>query len=192
MQRQSLFICLGLTALTSLASVTVSLSPSFSQSTASESQPNKVTFFCREIMDEASGGKIPTTVAWVPERKAHVHFIGWKSEYFNKNGWTPAERCQKVTQKFQSSYEQGRLNFLSDGKVNGYLVICGLANQGETCNNNNQLFTLKSGSNAEQALQRLTDIAEGKSSDPLLQSSGGQMYISVQDLLKKSPIINTK
>ncbi|NJR73695.1 MAG: hypothetical protein HC773_08450 [Scytonema sp. CRU_2_7] len=184
MQQQSFFIGLGLTALTSLASITVSLSPSFSQSTASESQPNKVTFFCRQIMDEASGEKIPATVAWVPERKGHVRFIGWKSEYFNKGGWTPAKRCQKVTQKFQDFYEHGRLNYLSNGKVNGYLVICSLVNQGETCNGNNQLFTLKSGSNPEQALQRLTDIAEGKSSEVLLQKSGEQMYISVQDFLK--------
>ncbi|MHC5916983.1 MAG: COP23 domain-containing protein [Nostoc sp.] len=71
-------------------------------------------------------------------------------------------------------------------------MICGLANQGETCNGNNQLFTIKSGSNPEQVLQRLTDITEGKSAGPLYQSSGEQLYIPVQDFLNKSPLINSK
>ncbi|MEH1931679.1 tetratricopeptide repeat protein [Nostoc sp.] len=43
MKRQSFFIGLGLTALTSLASLSVSIYPGFGQSTTSESQPNKVT-----------------------------------------------------------------------------------------------------------------------------------------------------
>lgn len=190
MQNKSFFITLGLTALTSLASLSVNLSPSLSQSTASESQPNKVTFFCREKFDTASGEKIPATVAWVPERKGHVYVIGWKSEYFNKGGWTPQERCQQVTKKFQEAYEQGRLNYLSSGKNQGYPIICGLANQGESCNGNNQLFTVKSGSNPEQVLQRLSDSFEGNASEPILQSSGEQIYIDVQKIFSKSPLIN--
>lgn len=192
MQQQSFFIGLGLTALTSLASLSVSLSASFGQSTTSESQPNKVTFFCRQIIDKASGENIPATVAWIPERQGHIRFIGWKSEYFNKSGWTPEERCQKVTAKFQESYDQGRLNYLSYGTTNGYPIICGLANQGETCNSSNQLFTIKSGSNPELILLRLTDISEGKSSVEILQSSGEQMYLAVQDFFNKTPLISTK
>lgn len=192
MQNKSFFISLGLTALTSLVSVVVSLSPSFSQSTTAESQPDKVTFFCRESFDKASGERIPVTVAWVPERKGHVYFIGWKSEYFNQGGWTPAERCQKVTQKFQEFYEQGRLNHLTSGKSNGYPIICGVINQGEICNANNQLFTVKSGSKPEEVIQRLMDISEGKSAEPLLQSSGEQLYIPVQNFLNKSPLLDSK
>ena len=189
MQNKSFFI-IGLTALTSLASLSINLSPSLSQSTSSESQPNKLTFFCREKFDTASGEKIPVTVAWIPERKGHVYVIGWKSEYFNKGGWTPQERCQKVTKKFQEAYEQEHLNYLSSGKNLGYPIICGLANQGESCNGNNQLFTVKSGSNPEQVLQRLSDSLEGNASEPILQSSGEQIYIDVQKLLKKAPLIN--
>ena len=192
MQRQSFFIGLGLTALTSLASLSVSIYPGFGQSTTSESQPNKVTFFCRQIFDKASGENIPATVAWIPERQGNIRFIGWKSEYFNKSGLTPEKRCEKVTTKFQQSYDQGRVNYLSSGITNGYPIICGLANQGETCNSSNQLFTIKSGSNPELVLQRLTDISEGKSSDILLQSSGEQVYIAVQDFFNKTPLLNTK
>ncbi len=192
MQQQTFFISLGLTALTSLVSLVVSLPPSFSQSTATESQPNKGTFFCRENFDKASGEKIPVTVAWAPERKKHVYFIGWKSEYFNKGGWTPKERCQNVSKRFQEFYEQGRLENLTFGKINGYPVICGVINQGETCNSNNQLFTVKSGSKPEEVIQRLMEISQGKSAEPLLQSSGEQLYISVKDFLNQATPINIK
>ncbi|WP_322670631.1 COP23 domain-containing protein [Nostoc sp. DedQUE05] len=192
MQNKSFFIGLGLTALTSLVCLNVGLNSTFSKATAAESQPDKVTFFCREVTDTASGQKIPATIAWVPERKGHVRFIGWKSEYFNQGGWTPAERCQKVTQKFQEFYEQGRLNYLTYGKSNGYPIICGLLNQGETCNSNNQLFTVKSGSKPDEVIQRLMDISEGKSAEPILQSSGEQLYIPVQNFLNKSPLLDSK
>ena len=98
MQQPSFFIGLGLTALTSIASFNIGLSTSFAQSIAAESKPDKVTFLCRQIFDPASGEQIPATVAWVPERKGHIRFIGWKSEYFSQSGWTPLKRCNKVTQ----------------------------------------------------------------------------------------------
>ena len=190
MKQQSSFITLGLAAVTSLA--TIILPASFNQSTAAESQPNKVTFLCQSMFDPASGDKIPTTVAWIPERKGHVRFIGWKSEYFNKSGWTPIERCKKVSQKFQEFYEQGRLNYLASGQVKGQPVICGFANQGETCNSSNQLFTLKKQANSEEVIQKLMDISEGKSSEQLFQSSGKQLSISVKTFLNKSTLIQTK
>ncbi|MFN7853084.1 MAG: hypothetical protein ACK5OU_14275, partial [Dolichospermum sp.] len=78
MKLQSFCTALGLTALT----LSVSTFPGFSQDNSSANQPNQVTFFCQEVFDSASGEKIPATVAWIPERQAHVRFIGWKSEAF--------------------------------------------------------------------------------------------------------------
>lgn len=192
MQKQSLLIGLGLTVFTSLSSLVFSVSPSFSQTNSSPSQPNKVTFFCQPTFDRASQERIPTTVAWVPERKGHVRFIIWKSEYFTQSGWTPEQRCQKVTQKFQEFYQQGRLNYLSLGKNNGYPIICGLTNKTETCNSNNQLFTIKSTSNPQEVMARLIDIAEGKASNPLFQTSGGKVYIPLAKLFENSDIINAR
>lgn len=190
MKQQSSFITLGLAAVTSLA--TISLPTSFNQSIAAESESNQVTFLCQSIFDQASGDKIPTTVAWIPERKGHVRFIGWKSEYFNKSGWTPAKRCQEVTQKFQKFYEQGRFNYLVPGQVKGQPVICGFANQGETCNSSNQLFTLKTGTDSKQVIQKLIDISDGKSSEQIFQNSGEKLYVSVKDFFNKSPLIPGK
>jgi hypothetical protein len=192
MQKQSLFLSAGLTIITSLTSLSLNLSPSFSQSTNTSSQPNRVTFFCREIIDQSSGERIPATVAWIPERKGHIRFIGWKSDYFNKGGWSPKERCERVTQKFQEFYNAGRLNFLTHGKHNGYGIICGLAKQGEDCNNATQLFTVRAGSNPNQVLQRLTAILESKSSQILYQSTGQRSHVNVQNFLSNSPLVEIK
>lgn len=192
MQKQSLLIGLGLTIFTSLSTLVSSVSPSFSQANSSPSQPKKVTFFCQPTFDRASGERIPTTVAWIPERKGHMRFIIWKSEYFTQSGWTPEQRCQKVTQKFQEFYQQGRLKFLSLGKNNGYPIICGLTNERETCNGNNQLFTIKSTSNPQEVMARLMDIAEGKAADPIFQNSGGKVYISLDKLFENPNLINTQ
>jgi hypothetical protein len=183
------FIGLGLAACTSLISLTI-IFPSFSQSTASKSQPVKTTFVCGKKFDQSSGERIPVTAAWIPERKIHVYFIGWKSEFFNQGGWTPEKRCEMVTQKFQEFYAQNRLNYITSGQNNGYPIICGVANLGEPCNQNNQLFTIRTGSNADAVVLRLMDIAEGKTSELLLQNSGSQAYIPVKDFLAKSPAIN--
>ncbi|MHC5732935.1 MAG: COP23 domain-containing protein, partial [Nostoc sp.] len=63
---------------------------------------------------------------------------------------------------------------------------------GETCNSSNQLFTIKSVSNSKLVQQRLTEIAEGGTSEMLLQSSGEQMYLAVQEFFNKTPLLNTK
>ncbi|MBW4498714.1 MAG: hypothetical protein KME57_03800 [Scytonema hyalinum WJT4-NPBG1] len=54
MQRQSFLIGLGLTAFTTVATLGVSISPSFSQSNSSVTTSAQVTFFCREVFDSAT------------------------------------------------------------------------------------------------------------------------------------------
>lgn len=177
---------LGLAALTSAASFAVSL-PAVSQNT-STSQPNKVTFFCREGLDKASGKNIPFTVAWVPERNKHVRIIAWKSEFFEKAGWTSQERCQKVTERFNKMYDTGRLNYFGSGANNGYPIICGLLNKEDTCNAENQLFTVKSGSQIKVVLEKLIGIGEGDGGGVLYQNSGQQIRVSVKDILNNATV----
>ncbi|MBD2142795.1 hypothetical protein H6F39_15840 [Anabaena sp. FACHB-1250] len=188
MKLQSLSTFLGLTTLT----LTMSINPGFSQDNTSENQPNQVTFLCQEIFDPASGEKVPATIAWVPERQGHVRFIGWKSEYFAKGGWAPQKRCQEVSKKFQNFYEAGRLNRLTTGKNNGYSVVCAVANNEQSCNGNNQLFTLKNNSDPGLVLEQLVNIAQGKSSEPLWQSSGNSKYLNVRKYLQNAPLVNIK
>lgn len=190
MQRQLSSIALVLTTLTSVSTLAVSISPALSQSVATNSQPNKVTFYCREIFDKASGEKNPATVAWIPERKGHISLIGWKSQVFSRYV-TPQKRCEIVTQKFQQFYDNGGLNYLTHGINNGDPVICSIPNQGETCNGTNQLFNIKPGSNPTIVLQRLIDTLVGAGGDGILyQNSGQQIYIDMKEYFKKAPVEN--
>lgn len=189
MKHQSFCTILGFTTLTSIAALSFSLSPSFSQETSAPNQPDKLTFLCRSIFDKASGEQVPATIAWIPERRGNVRFIAWKSEYFEKSGWTTQKRCEEVTKKFQAAYEQGRLEYLTTGQNNGYPIICTVNIHGN-CNGSNQLFTLKDGSNSELVLQQLTNIATGRSSEPLWQSSGEKTYFDVQKFLNNAPLLN--
>jgi hypothetical protein len=185
MKLQSLSTFLGLTTLT----LTMSINPGLSQDNAS-AQPNQVTFFCQEIFDPASGEKVAATIAWNPEGQGHLGFIGWKSEYFVKGGWTPQKRCQEVSKKFQNFYEAGRLNRLTTGENKGYSVVCAVASDEQSCNGDNQLFTLKNNSNPELVLEQLVNIAQGKSSEPLWQSSGNRKYLNVRKYLQNAPLVN--
>jgi hypothetical protein len=194
MKLQSLSIFLGLTTLT----LTMSINPGLSQDNAS-AQPNQVTYFCQEIFDQASGEKVPATIAWVPERKGHVRFIEWKSEYFVKGGWTPQKRCQEVSKKFQKFQELGRLGNLTTGKNNGYSVVCAVASYEETCNGNNQLFTLKNSSNPGLVLAKLMDILEGTAGEDqpkiqgiITESSGNRKYLNVGKYLQNAPLVNIR
>ncbi len=190
MQRQLSSIALALATLTSAATLTISISPAFSQPVATSSQPNKVTFLCREIFDKASSERIPATVAWVPEREEHIRIIAWKSQVFPPS-FSSQKRCEIVTQKFQQFYDNGSLNYLTHGINNGYPVICSIPNQGETCNGANQLFTIRPGSNPGLVLQRLIDtLVAGRGEPPLYQNSGQQIYIDMKEYFKKAPVEN--
>ena len=200
MQR-NFILNIGLSALTTIIALANSISPTFSQTTvekipetstdkkAENSQSDAVQFMCKEIFDSAGNSNIPATVAWVPKRQGHVRLIGWKSQYFST--WSPQKRCAAVTKNFQKYYDEGKLDYLSTGKRNGYPVICA-AKQGENCTKDNHLFTIKHGHNPQIVLQRLIGVIEGKSSTVLLQSSGKQLHVEMQNVFDNAPLVKVE
>ena len=200
MQRKFI-LNIGLSALTTMIALANSISPTFSQTTGENTpdtstqekientQPDAVKFMCKEIFDTAGESNIPATVAWVPKRNGHVRLIGWKSEYFST--WSPEKRCESVTKNFQKYYDEGRLDYLSTGKRNGYPVICA-AKQGENCTKDNHLFTIKQGHNPKLVLQRLLGIFEGQSSTVLYQSSGKQLHVEMQKIFDDAPLVKVE
>lgn len=178
---------LALTSLVLTSTLTVNLDPSVAQSNPSD----QVTFKCVQIHDPASNKKIPATIVWIPERKENVRLIGWKSEYFDKT-LSADQRCQKVTQKFQTKYDNGDLQYLTLGENNGYPIICGVKNKGDRCNGESQLFTLKLHSNPQVIVERLSGIFGGNLGGVgvLYQGSGDPVYIPFKDVLKESPVIH--
>ncbi|MBD2680931.1 MULTISPECIES: COP23 domain-containing protein [Nostoc] len=163
---------------------TLGITPTFSQANS----PDRVSFFCQDTFDRASNTNLPTTLAWVLEKRGHTSIILWKSEYFP--GWNPRQRCEIVSPKFQSFYNQGSLKYLTNGKVKGYPVICAVANEGEKCGKENQLFQLKDERSSELVIYRLINILEGGGgTEALYQNSGKQMYVPLDEFLRKAPTL---
>ncbi len=148
---------------------------------------DRVSFYCGEIADRETREQIPATVAWVPQRQANVPIIAWNSQHVL--AWNPQRRCEAVSPKFHRFYTDGRLNYLSNGESAGYPIICALLDKQEQCSGENQLFQVRPGSNPEDVVLGLKGILIGDSSEPIYQSSGKRIFVSVSKFLENAPAI---
>ena len=148
---------------------------------------DRVSFYCGEIVNQETGENIPTTVAYVPQRQSTIPIVAWKSKHVA--AWNPQSRCEAVSSKFQTFYEDGRLNYLSNGESAGYPIICALLDKQEECSGENQLFQVRPGTNPEDVLLGLKGILAGQSSRPIYQSSGKRVYVSVSNFLENAPAV---
>ena len=176
----------------SLVSIPLLSRASIAEMAVKESQKSarptdSVSFYCGEIADRETGEQIPTTVAWVPQRQANVPIIAWNSQHVL--AWNPQKRCEAVSPKFQRFYTDGRLNYLSNGESAGYPIICALLDKQEQCSGENQLFQVRPGSNPEDVVLGLKGILIGDSSEPIYQSSGKRIFVSVSKFLENAPAI---
>ncbi len=163
----------------------------FSQLSNAQTPPitDRINFYCGEFLDQASGKTIPATVAYVPQRKANVSIIAWKSDYIP--AWDTQTRCKTVSPKFQTFYEDGRLDYLTTGVNDGYDIVCAAVEEGQPCKAEDQLFQVKASNNPQAVLKGLTGIIEGTSSEPIYQSSGDKIYVPMKDLLNAAPAIES-
>lgn len=143
-------------------------------------------FYCGKSYDPLSKQNIPTTLLSISTREKPLAVIIWKSEYFPK--YTPQKRCNLVSPKFQAAYTAGKLEYLVTGKhkATGAQIVCGVANQNESCNSDvNLLFTLKPYSDGASVLNQLTgSIQSGEATVGLTQSSGRREVVSLRALIK--------
>jgi Circadian oscillating protein COP23 len=142
-------------------------------------------FYCGQSYDVTSKTNVPTTLVKVSGRQEPIALVRWKSEHFVK--WTPQQRCETVSPKFQTAYTTGQMNYLAVGKSrkNGQGMICALATAEENCeNDSNMLFTLKPYSDSKLVLSQLMGIVTGESNDPIYQSGGGNAVVDLRTLLK--------
>jgi hypothetical protein len=147
----------------------------------SYSQSAKITFFC-----DISPTGLPTTYAKSSRFQGgkHIPVIRWNSDYFVGSGYTPMQRCQEVSGRFQRHSNQ--MKFVTAGYVNGQPVVC--ANYGNGCNRGNVLFTLKRGEDASAKLQQLFNIASAGSNAPLFESSSDDtVSVDINKYLSKTP-----
>ena len=110
--------------------------------------------------------------------------IRWVSSKYFSSKLTPLQRCQEVSYRFQRSSDNGTLKTLITGTLNGQPVVCAGASTNDTCTEKTLLFTLKRGSNAKQAVERLLDrraLAAGQIQNQ--SSDNTQIYIDFDTYL---------
>lgn len=108
-----------------------------------------------------------------------VPVIRWTSSVFNDAGWNQQRRCQEVSSRFDGFLKQGRLAYITTGRMNGQPVICTAASRGGACDG--LLFTLKPGQDATATLKNLLEIRV-KARGPLNETNS-RLYVSLDELL---------
>lgn len=137
-------------------------------------------FFC----DRSHG--VPTTAVRTPGGVMPV--IRWASYYFFPSGYDPSARCQDVSARFQTYYNNGMLNYITTGIVNRQPVVCVTDTTGGPCQG--VLFTLKPGQSASKVIEKLFDIRAG-ASGPLYESNS-RVYFDLNQYLEKLGIADAR
>ena len=122
-------------------------------------------------------GAPATTVVTGQGRQVPV--IRWTSSAFSESGWSQKRRCQEVSARFDAFLRQGRLAYITTGRMNGLPVICTAARRGGACDG--LLYTLKPGQDATSTLRRLLDIRV-KARGPLNETSS-RLYVSLDEVI---------
>ncbi|MEB3232719.1 MAG: COP23 domain-containing protein [Leptolyngbyaceae bacterium] len=135
-----------------------------------------VNFFC------GSDGSNPVTYATTA--RGNVPIVRWRTQYFSGAGYTPQQRCSEVSGRFQTYYNNGTLNYITTGIMNGQPVVCTSSTNGGGCDG--LIFTLRPTDNASQVVQQLFDIRAG-AAGPINQSAD-RPYVDVEQLLNERPV----
>lgn len=134
----------GIASLSALSLTTYFNLPSYAQST---------TFFC------AVNKGVPVTYARTPRGK--IPMIRWVDNSFGGR-WTPQQRCADVSQRFQRNYDNGTLKFITTGTLKGNRVVCAATSFDDACTEKTLLFTLKRGTNANNANRIVANLLDSR------------------------------
>jgi hypothetical protein len=165
-----------------VAIVTGLLATGLEASLADQSQTKQVRFYCGQSFDVSSNKILPTTFVATSVRREPVAVVRWKSSFA---GYKPQDRCNVVSQKFQKAWASGTFKFLTAGtsQKTGQGIICGVANQGDRCDESKMLFTLRNARDAGDVIASIQQTQRGLTGKVLEQSSGGEL-VDMEELLK--------
>lgn len=140
-------------------------------------EPASPKFYCGKL------DNVPTTMA--KTRRGPVPIIRWVFAGFGEN-YSPENRCQIVSAKFQAYYEDDSINYLKAAYLNKQPVICAAKNKGDRdCA---VLFTLKPGSDPNRTLRQLLNIRDRTSNVILNESFVPAAEIDLNDFLDNAPV----
>ena len=147
-----------------------------------------VRFIWAAGLDKRNNKRYPTTYALVAGQKRTI--IRWKYKWFNSTVTTPQKRCQDISARFQTAYNNGSLKFITNSRNNSQPVICTASSNGGACNTT--LMTLRPSDDPLLVLTSLKDALRGRGGGPLENSSGSnkQVYyqIDIDKFLQTAPI----
>ena len=123
---------------------------------------------------------VPTTEATTRDGR-RVAVIRWTSRVFSGSGWTAERRCREVSNRFEQFRQQGRLRYITTGRMRGQPVLCTTLANGGACDG--LLYTLKPGQDPSATLARLLELRV-KARGPL-NETGPRLYVSIDTLLQE-------
>jgi len=175
---------------TVLASAIAVFGISYFQSNGTQAQesPQDVEFICADGYDQKTGERLPTTYAWTERGKIAV--VRWSTDFFEEVGWSPQQRCEEVSPRFDEAYHNGTLAYLTNGKMNGETVICTSESKQGGCAD--LLITLRPEDNSLAIVEKLANVLQGRTAGPIRQRSNAepQAYydIDMETFLRTAPV----
>ncbi|NEU72762.1 hypothetical protein PI95_009330 [Hassallia byssoidea VB512170] len=171
-----------LTGLTRLFSITVLISATVTALGNQPSYAEGTSFFCGK--SKYQNKTVPATYARTQDGR-QILMLRWISDDSFPPPWTAQQRCYKVSHRFQRSYDNGTLKYLTAGVIKKQSVVCAIANQSDTCTDSNLLFTLKPGTKPSAVLLKLLD-RRGLAAGRVLNESGGdELTIDIDAYLQE-------
>jgi hypothetical protein len=173
------------TVFTISAIASINITSTANRVKAQEQTQEQVQFVCASSFDKTKNERYPTTFAWTTRGKIAV--LRWVSSM--GSNFTPQNRCEKVSPRFQEAYNSGTLGLLTNGERNGQPVICTAREYGGSCDT--LLMTLRPGDNSFLILNELKDIFSGRQVGPVIHNSGTRKaYVDIdfQEFLRNAPV----
>ena len=159
---------------------TLASTPVFAQEDAN----NQIRFICSTSRYSENGKSVPTTFLWTPNFQKAM--VTWTSVL---GGVKPQQRCQKVSDNFPTAFNNGSLNYVTNGFQNGSKVICSVSSIDGGCDT--VLFTLRPQDKSRDILKRLNKLWFGSvtadSGSIIEQSQEKKFYIDIRQFLNTPP-----
>ena len=147
----------------------------------------QVKFICSEGYDPQRKQRVPTTFAW--SQRGKIAIVRWKYSWFENSDYTLQQRCQEVSSRFQTAYNNSSLQYLTNGTQNNQPVICTARQNSGACDTT--LLTLRPSDDSLKILSQLKDVLRGRGGGVLEHSSGKkQIYyrIDIKKFLQTAPL----
>lgn len=103
--------------------------------------------------------------------RGSMPLIRWSDRSFPPP-FTPSQRCQIVSERFQKFDDNGTLKYIKTGRINNLPVLCVAAYKGGGCLPDGLLVTFKPGTDPNKTLVKLLDQRVWAASETISLSSG--------------------